>query len=417
MLSSEVWLFTLGSAQGAGMDVDKISLARYPGVTIRKRKNKDVIVISFEFDGKRHRAALDLPVSMKNIRYASDLLGAIKTEIKIRKFDPEDHFTSKRLLRQFDCVRVYTVDHIVALYHKTKANQKKTVDTDLRLYEMYIKDQIGGWDCRKVRQLDLMDIISNMEHFSKSHKMNVFTALAGAYKIAVQNDIVAKSPCDHLDYGKSNPAQAKPLRAQDVKRIFTLEDTYWKNVFIVSVFTGLSNNEQFGLTWSDIDFERGVINVKKAWDFRERKITKVKTAYRPRSIEMIRLVYDALIYLKENSNIPGLVFFNVDKNRDWAYDTYRTKWKSALELSDIEYRSPYKSRHTFASVALNIGLPVAWVKERMGHADSAMIDSVYGKWMEMSSEELRYFRELFLQKLPNGIVHHLIEDYLSTKIL
>lgn len=44
-------------------------------------------------------------------------------------------------------------------------------------------------------------------------------------------------------------------------------------------------------------------------------------------------------------------------------------------------RSPYKTRHTYASMMLSAGEHQMWVANQMGHIDWAMITRVCGRWM------------------------------------
>ncbi|WP_231990347.1 hypothetical protein [Nitrosomonas ureae] len=47
----------------------------------------------------------------------------------------------------------------------------------------------------------------------------------------------------------------------------------------------------------------------------------------------------------------------------------------------MKYRTPYQTRHTFASMMLSSGEHYMWVAHQMGHKDWGMIIKVYGRWI------------------------------------
>jgi integrase len=53
----------------------------------------------------------------------------------------------------------------------------------------------------------------------------------------------------------------------------------------------------------------------------------------------------------------------------------------ALQRANDKYRTPYQTRHTFASMLLSRGENPLWVAEQMGHKDWGMIRKVYGRWI------------------------------------
>lgn len=78
------------------------------------------------------------------------------------------------------------------------------------------------------------------------------------------------------------------------------------------------------------------------------------------------------------------VFLNPRNNRPWKSDQPIRKrvWDPALQLLGIQYRKPYQTQHTFASMMLSRGENPMWVAEQMGHKDWGMLRKVYGRWIK-----------------------------------
>lgn len=59
----------------------------------------------------------------------------------------------------------------------------------------------------------------------------------------------------------------------------------------------------------------------------------------------------------------------------------RKYWTPALARAKVTYRTPYETRHTFASMLLSRGEVPIWVASQMGHKDCSMLMKTYGRWI------------------------------------
>ena len=48
----------------------------------------------------------------------------------------------------------------------------------------------------------------------------------------------------------------------------------------------------------------------------------------------------------------------------------------------IRYRSPYQTRHTYATIALMNGVNPAYISRQLGHKNAKMLFEVYAKWID-----------------------------------
>jgi integrase len=56
-------------------------------------------------------------------------------------------------------------------------------------------------------------------------------------------------------------------------------------------------------------------------------------------------------------------------------------WKPALKKAGLKYRTPYQTRHTFATLALSQGEDIGWVQNMLGHSSLQMIFTRYYAWI------------------------------------
>lgn len=77
------------------------------------------------------------------------------------------------------------------------------------------------------------------------------------------------------------------------------------------------------------------------------------------------------------------VFHAPRADKPWSGGHFIKKrlWIPALYNAGVDYRNPYQTRHTFASMLLSDNKNPLWVAQQMGHMDWGMTRKVYGRWI------------------------------------
>jgi integrase len=65
----------------------------------------------------------------------------------------------------------------------------------------------------------------------------------------------------------------------------------------------------------------------------------------------------------------------------------RKLFRAICEKAELRHRSPHDMRHTFATLSLLEGAPLAYVSKQLGHADKAITLRVYTHWLPESGVE------------------------------
>jgi integrase len=146
-------------------------------------------------------------------------------------------------------------------------------------------------------------------------------------------------------------------------------------------WTGLRQGELFGLTWADVDLERGVIRVTKALRDGRRKAPKTRQG--TREIRLLQPAVEALKAQREHSQlVQREVFLNPERQEPWHADKpVRKLWAAACTAAKVRYRFPRQLRHTFASWMLSAGENPLWVSRVMGHTDPSLTLRVYSRFI------------------------------------
>jgi integrase len=108
-----------------------------------------------------------------------------------------------------------------------------------------------------------------------------------------------------------------------------------------------------------------------------------KTVSGLRTVDLNEYSLSALLDQKNLTGSAYRVFHDEKTDHPWPSDQIIRKrlWIPALKAAKLEYRNPYQTRHTFASIMLSQGKNPMWVAQQMGHKDWGMIRKVYGRWI------------------------------------
>lgn len=137
-------------------------------------------------------------------------------------------------------------------------------------------------------------------------------------------------------------------------------------------FTGCRPSEAIALRWSDINKDRKQITFSQAATKGENSRMVIKAGLKTQKSRRINLNNRVLDILNkadsQRSDSSTLVFPSKhDAVIDWPNFRQRC-WRDLLDGCNIAYRSPYQMRHTFITLALRSGMPVADVASLVGNS-------------------------------------------------
>lgn len=207
--------------------------------------------------------------------------------------------------------------------------------------------------------------------------------LSMAYKMEyIENDI---SLSRRLHFPVSTTAELEVYSFEEVQKILealTSEPINIRAIIETAIFTGCRRAEIVGLKWSDIDFEKKTLQVKRsiykiAGEKAQEKLPKSKNGIRSMSIPQ-RLCDTLLEYKKYQDSYKA--FFE-DQWQENGYifteatglvmnpQTPTKQFSKFLKRHGIRQLKFHGLRHTSATLLLASGCDIKTVSQRLGHAD------------------------------------------------
>jgi integrase len=154
----------------------------------------------------------------------------------------------------------------------------------------------------------------------------------------------------------------------------------------LAVGCGLRPEELFGLHRADVDRQVRLLRVERRYTGGMLKAGG-KTAGSVRSIPLRQVVLDALDAMPARIDTQILVpavrggYIDIERFR-------HREWTPALRAARLEHRRIYDCRHTFATWAIEDGVPLWQLATIMG-TSVVQIEDTYARWLKRTDEQLR----------------------------
>ena len=91
------------------------------------------------------------------------------------------------------------------------------------------------------------------------------SVLSKIFTVAVRNEKAETNPCQNVQRIALDNERVRYLTEDEEKRLFASmgDNEQLKSIVTVALHTGMRRGEIFNLKWFDLDFDRGVIQVRK----------------------------------------------------------------------------------------------------------------------------------------------------------
>jgi integrase len=265
------------------------------------------------------------------------------------------------------------------------------------LIDRYIKPALGDKRLSDVRPLDVQAFYSSLSEKGLSPRTIRFThsVLASAFKQAVRWRMLAHNPCESVELPRKAGKEMQSLTPAEAS-CFLKEaaSDRWFALFVLAVATGLRPSEYFGLKWSDIDLEQGLVTVQRSLIWRSYKsgdwyFGEPKTPRSRRRIPLPASVVCALSKhrrqqaeerLKAGSAYQSLdlVFATCEGQPLIRLNVVQKHFKPILKRAKLsETLRLYDLRHTCATLLLSANENPKVVSERLGHSSITLTMDVY----------------------------------------
>lgn len=302
--------------------------------------------------------------------------------------------------------------------------RNNTKDTYARHYKR-VQEELG-W--RKLNQLNLIVMQKAINSLrTDNERRNSKKILVDMLEKAVNSDLIAKNAAKQINtvITKEDKKERRVLSKKETE-IFLMEaeHTFYYDLFVVALETGMRVGELAGLQWEDIDFNNKVVHVKHSMTYfsnaEGKYVFELHPAKTHKGLRDIPLTKKAVTALKQQYFNKQTVINNGKKPLDGfdnlVFVTKNNKPTTQFLISEciegilkrihknnpelvFEKFTPHCFRHTFATRCLEAEVPLKTVSELLGHTQLQLTTDLY---MHVTKESLFEGVEQYERRMHAG---------------
>ncbi|MBM7153700.1 site-specific integrase, partial [Streptococcus suis] len=209
-----------------------------------------------------------------------------------------------------------------------------------------------------------------------------------AVKMAVHEGIIERNFCDFATIRSTVESFAKETKFLEMEEYTDLirqtrEKMKYHSyaiIYLISV-TGMRFAEAVGLTWDDIDFENGLIDINKTYNYNTTfDFAPTKNSSSMRKVPIDDQTINLLIEYREKYWIEN------DQNRIFASVSNAAANKTIKKIVGRNVHI-HSLRHTYASYLITQGVELISISQLLGHENLNITLKVYAHQLESLKEK------------------------------
>lgn len=311
-------------------------------------------------------------------REAEEVLAKRKAEIRAKKFGLTSVPTKPRPFADYyqHWMETYVLEHC-------KPATAAGYDT---AYRLYLLPAFGETDIREITREQVKAVVNRMraQDKSRAYVRSTVAPLSEMFNHALDDQILTFNPAlrvlkiSRKEEGEK-AERVRYLTNHQLAHLLTVcreQFPRWAPFLLLLARTGLRIGEAVALQWDAVDVSRRVLDIKRSWVDGHMLIPK---SNRRRTVDMSQQLTEALAGIRavRTDTHPWVFLSHTGTMVD--PDNFRTRdWAKIVTAAGLPDCTPNHLRHTFASLLLQNGASLVYVKEQMGHHSIRVTVDTYG---------------------------------------
>lgn len=335
--------------------------------------------------------------TQKDVR--QKLTAAINALDKGSYFEPNDRITVGQWLDKWletyvkDCVKPYTYrsyETAIRVHIKPAMGVLQITALNTPLIQDFYKALGNGTARYNGKDKNKKEV----KPLSAKTIKNIHGALHKALQKAVELHYISYNPAEACTLPRIIKPDIKPLdEQQSAAFLAAIEKDPYRNLFFVTLFSGLRRGEVMGLRWNDVNFATGTIIVRNQLQQKKESggqyYFETPKNSKSRVICLADFAMDALrdekkrqieakLLLGGTWSNPNNLVFTKSTGENLAFYTVYNHFKKIAASVGVPDARFHDLRHTYAVTAIQAGDDIKTVQETLGHATASFTLDVYG---------------------------------------
>lgn len=262
-----------------------------------------------------------------------------------------------------------------------------------RIVRLYIVPYLGGFQLTKLTPLHIQGSFVDMrkDGLSPSAQESAFVILRAALGTAVKWALVPRNVCAAVEKPKVPKKEFQVFSPDEARRFLdAAKDDRYYALYVLALTMGIRQGELFGLTWRDLDLDKGTIRVQRTLadlngtlEVGETKNKKQRGLLLPKiALEALRIHKAELLSEGIKSD---LIFCDTQGGPIRRNNFSRRSFKPLLKKARLPNIRFHDLRHTAATLLLGEQVQEKVIQEILGHSNIKVTMDTYAHfktWMQ-----------------------------------
>ncbi|MDR0992793.1 MAG: site-specific integrase [Ruminococcus sp.] len=236
---------------------------------------------------------------------------------------------------------------------------------------------------------------------------NHYSFLTSVFKNALENGYITDNPCNNIRLPRAKKEEVEIYSTEEAAHILELlkiePGMFHHYVYkVLEIYTGFRRGEICGLEWSDIDFEKNVLTIRRTSYYSQSYGTftdtpKSQAGFRSVSLpdEVVGILAEFYRQRQEYIASVGTYWngterlFATSDGKPICPNTPYKYFTVFCQRNGIPHLKPHSFRHLAASILLNDGIDVKTVSHILGHSTASTTLNTYAHIINKHGAALR----------------------------
>ena len=263
-------------------------------------------------------------------------------------------------------------------------------------FDLHILPRLGSKRLDEISKADIKNLIAALVEtgLAKASIQLIIAKLRAVLNHAMEDELITKNVATKCSkFYAQAPVRHEEIQPLNPEEVGLFLQAAWNRgasrkhfpLFLCAIHTGMRSGELAALQWGDIDENGRFLTLRRSYV--SGRIQPTKTG-RIRRVDLSDALLQALRDHKKtkraewlrrgSSQIPVWVFVNDEGNPPDMCNLGVRHFKKCLDAAGLRTIRFHDLRHTYASLLIQNGEPLAYVRDQLGHASIQMTVDVYG---------------------------------------
>ncbi|MBS4535182.1 site-specific integrase [Clostridium sp. D2Q-14] len=267
------------------------------------------------------------------------------------------------------------------------------------IIEKHLIPSLGKIKLAKLKPLMVQDYY-NKKKLSERTLLNHHRLLRKALEDARKWQMIHQNVCDLVNSPKPKKYTAKVLEPSDISKLLaTLEGNRLYIPIALLLMLGLRRGELLGLKWSDIDFKKKILHIRRNLVMDEDSNLVIKDPKNETSKRDLPLSDRAIELFKKQrkENLEMQLYIEDYKESEYVFvepngdrmnpNNFSKRFNYFVNRNGFKGLRVHDLRHTNATIMLSSGVPAKVASKRLGHSNISTTMDIYSHVLDDLNEE------------------------------